>query len=852
MPLDPSTVSIVIPVNDYESKIAHDLLLHLKTREEEPVDLDVRRQDLPWAKAAAAGAELETEHLRDNVILVELPSPALEERLRGAGKQVFPLDHHLWARSGEKTLDRRHGLSAIEQLFQLIDLPINKEDLDALRLAGANDWGYIPALYAELQRQKVADVASGVKRIREEELAIVLGSGEAAAAAMADAMRFLDTAERDGALRVLGTGRGKAGTPDENDLILVKARASLSPCLLDALYVRRYDGFAKTPNYVDVLQLYHADDDPDRLVKIELSARPVWLDLIKEVMAKAEAPDGVYTRLNLWAGGSQAPFLGAEDKTGVDAKLLSELADELLDNLLIGNRPLLAWRTSFFQPLRYETDTATLCLPDHAVFDQAEDRQDEHYFLPALKEFVAPVSPAEPGDKVKLLRDQSKLRSYRLPELERLELAIEPANGRPRLCFKLSRARLHLFYDNTAVIEWEVGEKPESFPQSGAFWERLLADRAGSPTLAQVLDFNAWARFCYSSYVTIKPEDWATIRLVDGLDHADKLVFGEAVSDSMLVGWFKAFASMVLGQFDIGVDRCTVMGDERARVLTSVVAAGQQPGLPAGRREMQVMLARLQTVDPFATYHVSDPPFARRELDSGQYKRFAGYGSHFLASSHSFAFLGFVSDKDWSASFPYAIIHAKHMAWLYRRMFLLAQLYNAILNAFAVQIGRDSAQENRRDVMQSLRSRFLEFSNGLWFEQVSSQIQGLELFDLMTRQTTIRRDHDVIKEELERLDEYHRALIDEQRAENEANLAHAGVGLAVLAGVIGVFSIVQAWMALEWQGAFGAIGIAAFTIGFVALLAGLIFILTPRMRTFILASWRSQWAAFRRWIRWPI
>ncbi|MGZ8410874.1 MAG: hypothetical protein ACXWVS_13300 [Hyphomicrobium sp.] len=61
---------------------------------------------------------------------------------------------------------------------------------------------------------------------------------------LAEALKFLDGAEADDRLRVLGCGRGK---PTHPELILVRAEDRLKPVLIDALYLAHYLNEADCP-----------------------------------------------------------------------------------------------------------------------------------------------------------------------------------------------------------------------------------------------------------------------------------------------------------------------------------------------------------------------------------------------------------------------------------------------------------------------------------------------------------------------------------------------------------------------------------------------------------------------------
>src|SRR5690349_10293382 len=92
----------------------------------------------------------------------------------------------------------------------------------------------------------------------------------------------------------------------------------------------------------------------------------------------------------------------------LDHGLLDHVADLLLDNLLAGNRPVLAWRTHFFQALVMQQHRAreTLEWPRRGVELKPLDAQQSHYFQPHLRPFLAPKdAKPDAGSRPPSLRD---------------------------------------------------------------------------------------------------------------------------------------------------------------------------------------------------------------------------------------------------------------------------------------------------------------------------------------------------------------------------------------------------------------------------------------------------------------
>jgi hypothetical protein len=126
------TTTFIIPQNDGEAYGIFDLLTSVGAA-------DIRRSKQPW------GARLDLEpdstfiDLKPTVVIVEMPSPQKEEELRELGHSVIIVDHHSYG-----DLDRNHSLCSLEQISQLLGVPLTPW-LQALAI---NDRSYIYGLRA--------------------------------------------------------------------------------------------------------------------------------------------------------------------------------------------------------------------------------------------------------------------------------------------------------------------------------------------------------------------------------------------------------------------------------------------------------------------------------------------------------------------------------------------------------------------------------------------------------------------------------------------------------------------------------------------------------------------------------
>ncbi|SDE65583.1 hypothetical protein SAMN05421720_109154 [Rhodospira trueperi] len=709
---------------------------------------------------------------------------------------------------------------------------------------------------------------------------------EATRTAIDDAKTALSEALGNGEARMLDTGGvpTKAAAPR---LLLARVPDTHRFVMADAAawFFKETQGHdLKEP--LEMLLVFHAADDKARITQVEFSGAPDRADQIAQwfdPQVRREWPDGA-DRLVTYAGGT-GTYFGAKDPLGGDSEALSKLVDVLLGDLLTGTRPVTAWRTSFVQALSIgdpldskappppgEEDVPQKPPPaalktrilDHlsdrraaapeAVKPVAFDDQEAHYFLPHLRDLLAwrPDPGATPDAAWEAARTQIEagraLISLALA-VPSLSFRIEWPENSTHLVVKVEEVRLHFAYNDVLLIEWTVGEQvPEFGAHSSLSWKDLL--KASHPALhrplGQVIEANAKLRFTHCAMI-LGSDEHTSITLNRGGTALGTLVHGEAIDTDPFTGWFKPFLQEVLGleDTDLCQDGCLpkdkpqarLLFDDRARVVTSVVAHGAQPCSPRGKADFDVMLARLTTVDGHGTAHTCDPAAAVKEVEDGRYNRYRSWGSWYTATSHSFAFLGF------DGFFPRDIIHRLHMNTMYRRMAILAQANVAILGSFSLEVGDALRFADESNATPAKRNKALtryyrhlhwaqlEFTNHIWFDRVTSQIQGIELFDLMNRRTECRRDYDLVRDEIEQMQGFLKAEQDKQEDRNtkeeerlERTLAAIGLPFVLLFAFLGSQQIKAhffLWPLLEW-GTEALGGDPAYTWALASVAAGIV------------------------------
>lgn len=130
----------IVPANDLEAVEIKNLLL----QQEELVFVSQQTWGASWEKLESSIVE----SINDLSKLQKIEVIGIELAGKPAWKYARTLDHHRWADH-----DGSHEMSSIEQVAQLLNIPLNPYQ----QLVAANDKGWIPALIAAGAPQGVID-----------------------------------------------------------------------------------------------------------------------------------------------------------------------------------------------------------------------------------------------------------------------------------------------------------------------------------------------------------------------------------------------------------------------------------------------------------------------------------------------------------------------------------------------------------------------------------------------------------------------------------------------------------------------------------------------------------------------
>lgn len=873
--LDPRTASFVLSVGSLEEQAIYELLRgeRVASSDYDVVDLAPTGG---WRRRPVLNV-VEVQRLFGTVVLINCPDPDIAKSLEAGGRRVVSINHYR-RHDGASWHGEACGRSSLEQVEDILgrqwappEPQKPDEDVPTRGEIIANARGGVAALARHLWRdagkaeppdckaerrrnwsgQLDVDVEPANARQAEpapeppretvpawvdvyNRIGQRLWDVRACAAALAHRLEgaggngrmqaaptrqeaFAAVRAGDIRVRAFTTGRHVEGDPE---LVLALAPEGYRLVLADAIVQwSAEDRFVPPTRAFDILALFVGDVDPSATpadavpLRLELHAEAAHLPLIEELL-KPES------RGSLRAGcacGNERLTLRVELADETDAEqqqALSRFADRLLDELLVGNRPLAAWRTSFLQPLQIDKDPyrgfiETLRQDDGKRWRRVKFEPEETgYITPALRPFVVP-------DERSVLKKPEDARDEDWPygvllsferTLPGVSLQVVRTDRDEPLEHEIVCVRLHFLANQVVLIEWTTEaaeERPDEDSKQGAdeearrIWRRYLGkdqrQRAAVACLAEAVDWNASARFIYSSFKVREAdqqeeyEHFRLIRLIEIGTVSSWLNHGRDVSsDTPGHGhFFQGLLRALLGQalFDCLASRSDkpayeLLADDRSRVISSIVPRGGCPSAEATRAEVQALKARLHMVEPYGRKLPYDPAFSADEMKTGSYDRFASSGTWYGVSSHSFVCLSY-------GRFGRKVLHEHHMKTIYRRLFVLTLMQRAILHAYGIAIGEalqdwQPASGDLPREYQELRPAFLRFTNVLWLREVSTQLQGVELFRLMQDRAELAAEHARIAEEIEKTDAYWHDRREARRDDFVRRLTYFGVPFVVL------------------------------------------------------------------------
>ena len=512
----------------------------------------------------------------------------------------------------------------------------------------------------------------------------------------------------------------------------------------------------------------------------------VWRELTAALSQHLSETTG--TELQSWI--SARAFIDIDCRHSPDNDVLNTLADFVFDNLLVNNRPVAAHRTTLGAAFVIENENRLSSsvmeegkFTKFAVSDDVKNYYHNHLFENIWQGEGEPLSG---------------LRSCKAETQDGITVT---ADAQTR---NITTRNVHLFSDNVALVEWGWEEDVKPTDNKDEDWPRDLRSTCGqktasSTTIGDVLDINDNARTLKAVYSTDDKKHHAEIKWSKEQTAVLTVTKGEKQDDGE-ENLKTFFSELLFG--DEGHKECFSkrIWDERALVFSCVTPFGGVPTIPSAKHAWHAMLSRLMHVDsdgqgfPYSTATCLD------DLKKAQYDRFAEWGTHFMVTSHSFTSLGV-------GEYAYKHIFKKHMRSedVYGRLYQLAQVYRAELHDFERRISKatldiknaanhdQDKDKTQHTLFSDLRKQFLEFTNVLWFPEVTSQMQGQQINVLIWKETHLQSVFDFVREQISWYDDFLSIKRQKEvekdrhlRKETQEKIKNIGIPLAVL---VSVFSL---------------------------------------------------------------
>jgi uncharacterized membrane protein len=321
---------------------------------------------------------------------------------------------------------------------------------------------------------------------------------------------------------------------------------------------------------------------------------------------------------------------------------------------------------------------------------------------------------------------------------------------------------------------------------NATWWHDLVFSNLEVFSKIKILQLQNWLRFTnqmriiYPSFPEQVEEKKITLSELKTSKESEPIKFGTKDKFSpILLHWVKQFF-----KDEQLTERLKFLPDDRMFVSVAYGLSGLPPKTAYGREEIKRLFSLALYVDhegvTFSNLdgYVYDPKFTQNLMQQHCLNRWEQLGTHSGYCGYANAYLGF----GW---FFNDVIAPSHVPYIYGRMLLLALFYQATLRNFNRRVSyatRVLSESGEPKHFRALRKKFILFTNNYWFREVSNQTQGIEVFELQTKNLGLEKEYTLIKDEMERADEYSVTLQTEK-------FNKFAVGFALVTLVVTMFTV---------------------------------------------------------------
>lgn len=194
--------------------------------------------------------------------------------------------------------------------------------------------------------------------------------------------------------------------------------------------------------------------------------------------------------------------------------------------------------------------------------------------------------------------------------------------------------------------------------------------------------------------------------------------------------------------------------------------------------------------------HVYTPKTIKPRIKERSMRLWEGKGGYFGYTDYSNAVL-------YSDSFFRDILAPTHIPRIYDRMLIQALFYQASLRLYDDDICKETdkiLEEKKPNRIRQQRKAFIRFTNQYWFHNLTEQMQGKEIFKLQQDGLGLEKHYNIIKDELERTDEYLQMEHEIRISRFSNTFAIYGLVIAFLALYYAVLQLIPTYITKDiWQ-----------------------------------------------------
>jgi hypothetical protein len=179
------------------------------------------------------------------------------------------------------------------------------------------------------------------------------------------------------------------------------------------------------------------------------------------------------------------------------------------------------------------------------------------------------------------------------------------------------------------------------------------------------------------------------------------------------------------------------------------------------------------------------------------YPRFVEDGTLYGVTRYSFVCL--TSRNDYTYS-----LMRNHMQKMYYQMVILLLVQRASILVFNTELSTISTEldkddfENTHSRIEILHKQIIQFSNRLWFEEISPQEQGIELYQLALKNMNTTTYYNNLKEKIDQTYSFADLKLKSLRQTNDSNIAKTVAVLSSLGAIYLPATFVAALWAMQF------------------------------------------------------